>query len=296
MTIKKSIKLILTKGLPASGKTTWAKELLQQKPDYVNLCKDDLRLMFSSSKKREREVLEMRNYLTKFYLQNDKNVIWSDTNLNPIHEQKAQEICNELINNGLKVELEIKDFRNVDYKECIKRDLLRSNSVGESVIKEMYYQYIYNPLNTPVYDNNLPDCYLCDIDGTVAIMNDRKPFDWEKVYKDKPNLPVIKVIQTLSQNKNNKIIFLSGRDDICKQMTKEWINKYIGFAIEDITIYMRKNQDMRGDETVKAEIYNQEIYNKYNVLGIFDDRPKVCRMWRQLSLTLFQIGNPEIEF
>ena len=49
-----ALKLILTKGLPASGKTTWAKEYIQKYPETANLCKDDLRLQLGSTNKREK--------------------------------------------------------------------------------------------------------------------------------------------------------------------------------------------------------------------------------------------------
>jgi len=44
-------KVILTKGLPASGKTTWAKKVLKDNPGaYKRINKDELRLMLDGGK------------------------------------------------------------------------------------------------------------------------------------------------------------------------------------------------------------------------------------------------------
>ena len=87
------LKLILTRGLPASGKTTWAKEYIQKNIQTVNLCKDDLRIQIADTKKREKQIIRTRDLLTENYLSENYSVIWSDTNLNPIHITRANEIA-----------------------------------------------------------------------------------------------------------------------------------------------------------------------------------------------------------
>jgi hypothetical protein len=59
---------------------------------------------------------------------------------------------------------------------------------------------------------------------------------------------------------------------------------------------MRPADDQRADDVLKSELYYQNIRDRYNVLGVIDDRPKVCRMWRKLGLSVFQVGNPDYEF
>lgn len=44
-----SKRVIILKGLPGSGKSTWAKEQLEKYPGrYKRICKDDLRAMLAS--------------------------------------------------------------------------------------------------------------------------------------------------------------------------------------------------------------------------------------------------------
>ncbi len=53
---------------------------------------------------------------------------------------------------------------------------------------------------------------------------------------------------------------------------------------------------MRKDTIVKEEIFWRDIADNYNVQFVIDDRPSVARMWRELGLKVFQVGDPHIEF
>jgi predicted kinase len=280
------LKLILTKGLPASGKTTWAKEYIQQHHDTANLCKDDLRLQMAGTNKREKRVIEVRDLLTEHYLAKGYSAIWSDTNLNPVHTNRARVLAEKY-----QATLEIKDFTDVPLTECIRRDLIRSNSVGADVIRQMYYDYLDRPETPPAIDPLLPNCYLVDIDGTLAHNISRHPFNWEKVGEDALDLPVASLVGQLALS--HDIIILSGRSSICREQTIIWLERH---QIKYTDLFMRADGDSRPDEIIKQELYLDNIRDRYNVLGVIDDRPKVCRMWRKLGLSVFQVGNPDYEF
>lgn len=64
---------------------------------------------------------------------------------------------------------------------------------------------------------------ICDIDGTLAIRGERSPYDYSKVSEDEPNLPIVELAKTLSENWSREIIFVSGRDDSCEFETNERI-------------------------------------------------------------------------
>ena len=157
--------------------------------------------------------------------------------------------------------------------------------------------------------NKMRDCIIVDIDGTIAQKHpDRNIFDYTKVGMDLPIHPVIKIIQELSFGifipheprdieiePYVKLIFVSGRQDYCKKETKDWINKHVtGF--DDYELYMRKTGDNRDDTIVKHELYENYIKDKFNVVAVFDDRPKVLRMWRELGLFTFNVAQHENEF
>lgn len=137
----------------------------------------------------------------------------------------------------------------------------------------------------PTYKLSLPDCYIFDIDGTLAHMqNHRGPFEWDKVHLDEVDDLMLALLNQL--RRGNKIIIISGRDECCRELTFKWLNN--NNIIYDL-LFMRSANDNRKDSIIKEEIYNKHIKDKYNVLGIFDDRQQVVDMWRSLGLKCFQV-------
>lgn len=281
-------KIIMTKGLPASGKTTWAKlEVAKSKGKIKRVNKDDLRAMVDAgtySKDRENHILEIRDELITKWLGDGKDVIVDDTNLNPIHEQALRLIAEEL-----GAEFEVKDFTDVDVDECIERDLKRPNTVGKKVILEMYNRFFKKPKQEE--DPKLPYTFLCDVDGTLALHNGRSPFKEDEVDKDSPNIAVCRVVETLI-NSGYHVSFVSGRHDTiqCRGLTMKWLHENIKKPEDCVfQLLMRGVTDNRPDYEVKKEIYNTHIKPFYNVLGVFDDREQVVKMWRKLGITVFQV-------
>jgi len=301
---EQKLTVTLTIGLPGSGKTTWAKNeeeygivnygRLGSRRYVENICKDDLRKEFP--KANEKEIIKTRNERTRDCLNNNISVIWSDTNLNPIHKKTAEAIAKEY-----DAEVVIKDFTDVPIETCIKRDLMRLESVGKDVIMEMYYKWLC-PKEVNIIPDLMERCYIVDIDGTVATTTTRSHYDYtpEAILTDAPRCNVIQLLKYITEpEKDNedayssvgysgcKLIFVSGRKDSCKDATIQWLNNNGLYPDE---LHMRATGDDRNDAIVKKEIYDNHIKGKYNVLGVFDDRPRVIRMWEKEGLTVFNVG------
>ena len=286
-------KVIMLKGLPASGKSTYAKQLVIENENAVRINKDDLRTMLHNSKwskSKEKEVLKIRDELILFYLKNNKKTILiDDTNFHQKHESTIRTLVKEFNKeNNENVQFEIDDsFCNTPVDECIYRDSKRSNSVGEQVILDMYYKYLHKENFYPI-DEDLPYCVICDIDGTIADMKDlRGPFEWDKVHLDKPKMNIITLIKFYIDSSNDNLIFFSGRDSVSYDLTKKWLN---GFFY-NYELHMRETNDNRRDTIVKREMFENNIRNKYNVRFIIDDRRKVVNMWRDLGLTCLEVAD-----
>lgn len=128
---------------------------------------------------------------------------------------------------------------------------------------------------------------ICDIDGTLAHMQDRSPYDWDKVGDDVVDKTIKEILRTFYSTSEYDIILISGRDDVCKQITERWLDKnYIFYD----GLYMRKHNDNRPDEVIKKEIYDKHIKDEYDVEFVLDDRNKVVKMWRGLGLKCLQVA------
>jgi len=287
--------LILTVGLPASGKTTWVNEFLKNNPNYFNINRDDLRLMFQGrarynkfSKQREAMVSGAQLGIAIDAVAHDKSIIVSDTNLNPSTMKKWEKFADD--NN---LQFTLKQFTDVPLKTCIERDAKREFPVSAKVIMSMFdrYQDIYWPkkyTGTP----NQPKTIVCDLDGTAALMHERKPYEWDKVSLDKVNYSVYNIILGLNTQQFT-IVYLSGRDGSCYDDTLDWltINNFPRGKL-----FMRAPNDSRKDYIIKEEIFFSKISDNYDVKFMIDDRPQVCHHWRQLGLEVIQIGNPLNDF
>lgn len=295
--------IIVLKGLPGSGKTTWSNELISGHPGmYKRIATDDLRKMFDCSKwspDNEQFMLQARDVLILKALEDGKHVIVDATNLNPIHERHIRELVKS------KADVIIQDFTAVTIEECIKRDLIRPNSVGEKVIRDMYNKYVRPTPNKIIYNSDLPSCIICDLDGTLALSDWRNPYDASQCEKDEPNLVVVNLLRSyLNWLKTTKIIFVSGREEKYRDVTEKWLNKifwdfeYNNFiqSSYSYSLYMRPTQDTRKDYVVKKEIYEREIKKKYKVCFVIDDRLQVCRMWYEMGLPLLKVGDPDADF
>lgn len=291
----KNLKIWITVGLQASGKTTWANQKVGEgQGNIVNVNKDDLRSMLhdnNHSKAREALVLKMQEALIDASLSEGKSVIVSDTNLNPIHIQRITDLF------GSRAEIIIEDqFLQVPLSECIKRDAMRLKPVGEKAIRDTYNRWLREKMKpVPIeYNSKKQDCVVFDIDGTLTLGPfNRSPFEWSKVGQDHVNKPVADILKMYHYNEGVDVVIVSGRDGSCEKETSDWLYDNRLYFKE---LFMRRAGDNRPDDIVKEEILDHLILPSYNILAWFDDRMKVCKMLYRRGVPLFRVGDPEGDF
>lgn len=283
-------KIILTRGLPASGKSFWAKQYVNQDTNTIIVTKDDLRLMFANTNSREKKVLKLRNEITRNALANNKTVIWADTNFNPIHKATAETIADEFKGS----EVSVIDFP-VDVEICIERDKSRGDkSVGSKVIWDMYWKNIAS-VYYETQDLSLPKAVICDLDGTIAKMSDRSPYDWDRVDEDTCD-EMIKIMIKNFHLLGYKIFFLSGRQKKALEKTQSWL-KDNDLALDNVSLILREEGDNRDDTVFKLEVYRKDIKPYYQVSLVLDDRPKMVRMWKRMGFNILNAnGVTDYEF
>lgn len=276
-------RILMLKGLPASGKSTYARELVKT-GEYVRVNKDELRDMLHDgkwSKGNEKQVLYMRDIIVSHTLGLGKNIVVDDTNLAPKHEQALRMLAQQ---HG--AEFKVKFFE-ITVEEAIERDLKRLWTVGEKVIRQMYNQYLRPEVKQYVPDPELPEAVICDIDGTLAHMNGRSPYDWSRVGEDTVDENVAYLLHLLGKS-NIKVILVSGRDGVCANETTEWLKKH---DIHYDHLFMRAESDNRDDRIVKREIFLRNIKPYFGVQFVLDDRDKVVDMWRNdIGLKCLQVA------
>ena len=130
-----------------------------------------------------------------------------------------------------------------------------------------------------------PKAIICDIDGTLADMGSRKPYDFENVDRDQVKHATAEAVRVFF-NAGYRIILFSGREDSSQAKTVSWL---IANDIPYHELHMRKARDFRKDAVIKKELYNTFVKDQYEVLLVLDDRDQVVHMWRELGLTCFQV-------
>lgn len=302
--MENKLKVLILRGLPASGKTTYAKTL--EESGWVRVEKDEIRKdsrlfkdgVYNHKRGDEGIVLKERNRLIREALAAGKNVVSADTNLNSKHVTGISAIAREF-----GAEVETKDFLDVPLADLIERDSKREKPVGEQVIRKMFHD---NHLELPTFhkwQEGLPFAIWVDIDGTLTAnssLKKRSPYDYTKVSGDDPNLFVMALIDGLNViNAGNDthpytIFVFSGREDSCRADTEDWLERH---DVEYDKLVMRKTGDGRNDALVKYEMFMEHIDGKYNCLGVLDDRMRVSQMARDvLGLNVLQAGDTRYEF
>lgn len=272
-------KLKMLSSLPGSGKTTLARQMVEEGGSCGRINRDDLRAMLFNSKwtgPREGVVIEVEKAIARVLLNHGLTPLVDDTNLTKKHVALWNEFCKSW---GA-------DFQAVpvatDLAECIRRDSQREKPVGEAVINRM-------ALFAGLIDFGPKPIVICDIDGTIAdgthrehhLKGDKK--DWKAYYSElHDDLPIEEIMERLDEiTKDHTILMVSGRPDTYGQETLVWLRR---FGVPFDHLFMRAGNDKREDSIIKKEILDK--LPKEQIVQVFDDRPRVCRMWESEGLNV----------
>ncbi len=133
-------KLIILRGLPASGKSTFATAWVEESPcERVRVNRDSIRRQLGPYwvPSREGLVTDIENFMICSALSQEYDVVVDATNL------RGTARFTQLIKTlSVTVDLEVKDFTDVPVEVCIERDRNRPESVGEEVIRNFHKKYL----------------------------------------------------------------------------------------------------------------------------------------------------------
>lgn len=312
MTVERLPYLVVTRGIPGCGKSTWARKVQAAAPEgqvkLVNM--DELRNMLDQgvwSRENEDFMQALQAKIVTEAVTAGHDVIVHNTHM-------FSKVPNTLkrVTAGLCTPV-VAEF-DTPTRICIERDAAREGRarVGEEVIYRMerekskgrkgfkgdwtFYDYgrvevlLSEPFTVPpcvtyTPDETLPTACIVDLDGTLAKHNGRNPYDGSRCEEDLWDELVWDAV-----SKYDAVVFLSGREDKWREHTRRWLNGNLDTAPAEGMLLMRQAGDMRSDSIVKEEIFWSDIAPKYNVKLVLDDRNSVVKMWRRLGLTCWQVA------
>ena len=138
-------KIILCRGIQASGKSTYAKAWVEEDPEHrVRFNNDDIRNMLGKYwvPSREHLVRRIKVALILEAMETGYDIIVDNMNLNPKEVEWYEAIVRDFKTRRASSDyfIEFKDFKT-PLEECLRRDSLRNNPIGSEVIKNTYNRY-----------------------------------------------------------------------------------------------------------------------------------------------------------
>lgn len=298
-------KILLLRGIPGSGKTTFAQKWVREDTGWrMRVSRDDIALQlfdtFYDQLTGEHEIAtvsHMQHSMVNGALKAHLSVVVDDPNLDAQTIREWMSLADRY-----KVKFEHHDFE-MDFTSALK-----NTSMPEENFRKLYNFTVKGKLNPMpekpeaqhldaslfeyVADETLPKAIVCDIDGTLARMIGRSPFAYHRVHEDLLIDNVAELVKHLSQD--YQIVFMTGRDESCRDLTTTWLEGH-GFVVDEL--YMRADKDTETpDQVLKLDLFNANVRNRFNVVGVFDDRRRVCKMWEEIGLTLFRVGPMDSDF
>lgn len=295
--------LVLTRGLPASGKTTWARAWVAEAPERrARVNRDDLRAQLFGAFHgltfaQEAAVTEASRASVLALLKTGRDVVADDMNLRPKYVREWRRFVASHGHDLETVELP------VEVDVAIGRDAQRDRQVGAEAIRAIAGKFTRRgallsvPDDAPeagvervayVAPEGAPVAVVVDIDGTLALHNGRSPYDLHLCGDDLPNAPVVEAVRHARAG-GAGIVFCSGREDSAREDTEAWLRRHVA-RIDEEPLLMRAADDKRRDSIVKRELFDRHIRDHYAVAYVLDDRNQVVEMWRSLGLTVLQVA------
>lgn len=300
-------KLFLYRGIQGSGKTTAAKAWVAEDPEHrIRINNDDIRNMLGPYWVPSREDLvgQTKRGIAHFAMRGNYDIVVDNMNLNPKEIKYWEDIVNNY-NNSLKsegvkpdivwceYEIEFRDFF-IPLEECIRRDAMRPNPIGEKVIRETWRRYKHFIQTTEVERHvdkmrrytGKPKCIVIDMDYTMCFNITKRPWYGkgaaEGMLNDIPNTGVVDIIRKLQED--FLVVVATGRDTSQGVVTQQWLEKQ-GIHVDEW--HFRVEKDYRKGVEIKREQII-DILENYDIVAIFEDCEPIVQMYRDMGLTVLQ--------
>ena len=275
---KRTQEVVIVRGLPASGKTTYAMKLMESSPGrWTRISRADMNKSLRFSSVSEIKVLnKLRNKLIESLVSLGKDVIIDDVNL----QQTQLNELKRLIVSSAKVPVIIHEVPfNTPVSECISRSPEKKNNImklSEGLNRELKETSM---LYEPSVNNK---AVIVDIDGTILEQTD-DVFAFDDDFVVTPKQTMCDLVSSLYES-GHKILFLTARNEAGRDLAHSHIKHCIPSIGDDYELHMRDDSDDRSSSDLKSDIFCNNIRPRYNVVMFIDDLEENITAFRQLGI------------
>lgn len=271
-------RLIVLAGGGSPGRNAVANRLLEEEPGrYKRVNADELRRMFDGpdrSRADEEFARRQRDALILAVLENGNDVLLEDSAFDREDEHHLRRLVKGMATVEVRAAGEAPAHPSRDVEPP------RRERTGKPRRAPRPAPQRYDP------DPHLPPAVICDIDGTLALIGRRSPYDTARCEEDELNHVVAGILSSLVEPRP-AVVLVSGREARFRPHTERWLARH---DIEYDELHMRPTGDFRKDTLIKREIFEREIRHRFRVEFVLDDRNQVVEMWRSLGLTCLQVA------
>lgn len=162
-------------------------------------------------------------------------------------------------------------------------------------------------------NKNCKPAIICDLDGTLshrALLKEpyihyRSFYEYGKCDTDLVD-PLVSDVLISLYFRGYDIIFVSGRKNDCYPETVDFVKRAIGLDRSEYTLLMRDptidSHEENGktvddhDDNVKYRLFNENLRENTNIMGVIDDRKRVVALWEALGIRVMNVGLLNEEF
>jgi len=296
--------LYILRGLPGSGRSDAAKNMVEENSWLVRASRADLSMqMYGYYHPMDLDRFQTDNVTLFHHNQIDvalkAGLSVVDDNIN-VDAESIKKLY--IIANRHKATIKIIDF-DLHFEKCIKKDAFTPDGYGETYIRLLVKKFIDNghirpaPVNnqeevtlgrTYEPDKSLPKAFWLDADGTFFGMGARDPFDFHLVHLDYVHEHILNICKALVDD-GYKAIVMTGRDESCREGT--W-NAFVKAGLEPYEMYMRPmGTNEIHDFQIKEEMFfGNNLHKKYYMEFALDDRQSVVDHTRRMGIPVLQVA------
>lgn len=304
-----SKQVIIMIGPSGSGKSYKALEIQKKNKELQIVSRDKIRNMFERTYSLngldfENIINSIEENLVKNLVKKEISFIWDNMNLTKASIEDCVKLIRK-IDSEYSIDLEIMD---VSLAECKERNSKRIvGKISEDILENQFDKYkknfnhywealdIENKFEKYIPNIQTPEAIIVDLDGTLAHPNGRGWFDYKDIIFDLVDKEVARTL-FLYKEKGFKILIVTARENKTfdgpiyncintLELTERWLKEN---KIHYDEIFIRDEFDIRKDNEVKLDLFNQKIRNNFNVQLVLEDRSLVVELWRNLRIKCYQ--------